>query len=211
MVAVSLKLQDVPCICIGGGRIAERRIQRLLKAGARVTVISPTLTPTLENLVVQEKLIWQNKPYCEGCLWTSRLVIIATGDVEINTVAAREARRLGALINRVDAPEDCDFTFPAEVAFDSFTLSITTGRQSPRLNKLLRQEIEERYAPVASILPKLGQWRRELQRILPTSEAREQFWQTYFGKNELQLIIEGRGPEVEARIEHAISCLRIKS
>ena len=82
---------------------------------------------------------------------------------------------------------------------------------SPRVSRLLRQDIERRYAVLAEWLPQIRLWRQELQQLLQTPKDREQFWRTYLGESEFIQVLEGQGDSVKENIVHAISRIRAES
>lgn len=95
--------------------MAARRIAVLLDFGCNVTVVSPACLPALEELAASGRIRWIRRGYQPGDCAGARIALIAADDPEVNRLAAEEARRAGALVNRADAPEDCDFYFPGIV------------------------------------------------------------------------------------------------
>lgn len=94
-------------LVIGGGTVGLRRAEVLARFGAEVTVVSPALSREVERIHhIQRK-------YAPGDLEGAFLAVAAADDPQVNEAAGREARRLGVLFNRSDAPADCDFFFPA--------------------------------------------------------------------------------------------------
>ena len=88
---VFLDLQGKPCVVIGGGEVAERKIQGLLECQARVTVISPTLTPRIRDQASSSELQWRDREYAEGDLDGVFLAIAATDQRAVNVAIADEA------------------------------------------------------------------------------------------------------------------------
>lgn len=102
-----IDLTGKPVTIIGGGKIALRRAEVLLRFGAKVTVVSPALDHPLEGIVHHPR------PYETGDLAGAFLAIAATDDGTVNDAAEAEARALGILFNRADDQRRCDFFFPA--------------------------------------------------------------------------------------------------
>lgn len=102
-----IDLTGKPVTIIGGGKIALRRAEVLLRFGAAVTVVSPALDHPLEGIV------HHSRPYETGDLASAFLAIAATDDRAVNDAAEAEARTLGILFNRADDQTRCDFFFPA--------------------------------------------------------------------------------------------------
>ena len=94
-------------LVIGGGTVGLRRAEVLARFGAEVTVVSPTLSREVE------RIRHIPRKYTLGDLEGAFLAVAASDDPQVNEAAGREARRLGVIFNRSDAPADCDFFFPA--------------------------------------------------------------------------------------------------
>ena len=94
-------------LVIGGGTVGLRRAEVLARFGAEVTVVSPTLSREVE------RIRHIPRKYTLGDLEGAFLAVSASDDPQVNEAAGREARQLGVLFNRSDAPADCDFFFPA--------------------------------------------------------------------------------------------------
>jgi uroporphyrin-III C-methyltransferase/precorrin-2 dehydrogenase/sirohydrochlorin ferrochelatase len=99
---VGLRLHDRRVVVVGGGQVAHRRVAGLLEAGARVTVISPELTPALEALVEPGRLSWVPLPYTPGDLAGAWYVVAATDDPAVNAAVAVEAEQNRVFCARAD-------------------------------------------------------------------------------------------------------------
>src|SRR5512147_267573 len=110
---IYLQLQDRSCVVVGGGKVAEGKVEGLLAAGAIVTVISPDLTPHLQGLVNQNEIRHIARPYERGDLAGAFVVICATDRPEINHQVWQEASAHGQLVNVVDDLPRCNFIAPA--------------------------------------------------------------------------------------------------
>ena len=138
-------------------------------------------------------------------------MLLATSDSELNAKCAQKARDLGALVNRADDRSDCDFTFPATVVVGDLEFAIFTGRVSPRLSRLIKKDLANRYEAVAEMLPALRAMRKTVRELLATPAEREEFWQKYLGQEELIKIIEGDWKCVEDILSDEINRIRSKS
>ena len=171
---IFLNLAHRRCLVVGGGVVAERKVQGLLEANARVVVVSPSLTDSLRRWASEGVI--GHVPRCfrdddiDGCA----LVIGATDQVEVNREVAMAARRRGIWVNIVDTPAACDFIAPAVVRRGEVQIAISTGGKSPTLAKRLREGLEEligpEYGEVAEIL---GALREAIRRQEKTPEARK--------------------------------------
>ena len=142
-----VKLDGRRCLVVGGGPIAESKVDSLLAAGARVTVVSPALTEKLERLHRQGAFDWHARRFEGTDLQKAFLVIAATSDDATNDAVYREADRTGILCNAVDQPPRCHFYFPAVVQRGDLQIAISTAGRSPSLAQRLRKEFEAQFGP----------------------------------------------------------------
>lgn len=127
--------------------MGERKVQDLLEAGARVTVVSPELTPTLAKLAHQGRLRHLKCNFTPEHLEGMVLVVGATDDPEVNARVSAAAQARGIWVNIADAPELCTFIVPAQVRRDPLTIAISTGGASPALARRLREDLEAFFGP----------------------------------------------------------------
>ena len=153
---IVLDIKARRCVVVGGGPVAIRRARSLLEAGGDVRVIAPQLSADLSSLPIE--LI--KRPYQHGDLAGAWLVIIASNDREVNESAAREAREVGAFINRADDPGAGDFTVPAHAHHGPITLAVDTGGVSAAAAAAIRDELSMALNPDWSRLIELASpWR----------------------------------------------------
>ncbi len=189
-----LDLRDKPVTVIGGGAVAERKVEQLLASGARVTVISPDLTDALRDLAARHTIEHLQRAYEPGDVAGAGLAIAATGDVAVNRQAATEARTLGVWVNAVDDVEYCDFIAPAVVEQGDITVAISTGGRSPAMARFLRRQVEAfltgDYAALLTIAEDVrARLRREGRPASPEA------WQQALDGGVWQLVNQGRAGE----------------
>jgi precorrin-2 dehydrogenase/sirohydrochlorin ferrochelatase len=142
-----VKLAGRNCVVVGGGAIAESKVESLLASGAVVTIVSPTLTPKLQLLQSDGSLTGIARAFDPTDLDGSFLVIAATSDDRVNELVFREAERRGVLCNAVDQPPRCHFYFPSVVRRGPLQIAISTNGLSPSLAARLRAEFEREFGP----------------------------------------------------------------
>jgi len=142
-----VKLAGRSCVVVGGGAIAESKVESLLASDAAVIVVSPTLTAKLQHQHSIGSLSWMPRRFDPTDLDGAFLVIAATSDDNINELVFREAERRGILCNAVDQPPRCHFYFPAVVRRGALQIAISTGGLSPSLASRLRAEFEREFGP----------------------------------------------------------------
>jgi precorrin-2 dehydrogenase/sirohydrochlorin ferrochelatase len=153
------------CVVVGGGRVAERKIRSLRKAGATVKVVSPRLTGGLKRLKAAKRIDHRCRTYRRGDLKTAYLAVAATDDRRTNEKVFREASALRIPVNTVDDPVHCSFIVPAVISRGDILIAISTGGQSPGLAKALRVRLEREIGPeYPALLKMIGAVRK---RIIP--------------------------------------------
>lgn len=138
-----LDLKGRLCVVVGGGRVAERKIRSLLKAGARVEVVSPQLTPSLCRFREKDKIIHIPHSYRARTLDGAFLAIAATDDRTTNERVFRDGNKKGMLINIVDDPSHCNFIVPSVVKKGDLLIAISTSGKSPAMARILRRKLEK--------------------------------------------------------------------
>ena len=211
MITVGISLKGRFCLVVGGGEVALRRIKKLIDEGAQILVVSPDVLPEIATYHEEGTLQWVAKPYNSEYMVGQQFVIIATDNSVVNAQVMEDAQNVQAFINRADVKDDSTWVFGSAAAMGDLEISIFTNQVSPRVSRLLRQDIEKRYGILAEWLPLIRLWREELQNILGTPKEREQFWRTYLGESEFIQILEGQGDSVKENIVHAISRIRSES
>jgi len=137
-----IELRNRPVLVVGGGPIAERKVDSLLQAEAAVTLVAPDLTAHLKQLAAAGSIRTERRKFEEADLENVLLVISATDDVETQERVAALARAHGILINTVDQPRLCDFIVPAIVRHGDVIAAISTSGKSPALAAALKSKIE---------------------------------------------------------------------
>lgn len=138
-------LSQKPTVVIGGGLVAERKINTLLESESRIAVISPKTTDELVKLASEEKISILDRNYQTGDLKNYFLVIIATDNSETNLQIYEDVNHKTQFVNIVDAPELCTFIVPATIDRGLLHIAVSTKGASPGLSKKIREELEEKY------------------------------------------------------------------
>lgn len=183
---IFLELKKRPCLVIGGGEVACRKVVALVSCGARVQVVSPTGGNGLRRLVQEGKVHWIQRPFRPADLKRVELVVAATDSQAINDQVYRLARRKGIWVNVVDQPKLCSFIVPSVVRRGKLTLAISTGGASPALSKWIRRDLESRYGPeFGRLLSGMKKAREEVKQkvkgVFKRKRLFEEALKAYFG------------------------------
>jgi len=138
-----LRLSDRPVLVVGGGTVAARKVESLVAAGARVTVVAPSVNDEVAAMPVTV----ERRAFVEGDVDGAWLVIAATNDSTVNAAvaAACEVRRV--FVNAVDDPPNASAFFGGLIRRGPFTIAISSRGESPALTRLLREVIESALPP----------------------------------------------------------------
>ena len=202
---VYLQLHEQPCVVIGGGNIAEGKAEGLLAAGARVTVISPDLTPRLREMAQQGQIVYLARTYQPGDLSGAFLVICATDQADINQQVWQEASANGQLVNVVDDTPRCNFIAPAILRKGDLTIAISTGGKAPALAVRLKEQLQAQIGPeYERFLQLAGELRKPLAQHVPDFETRKALWYELVDSDALDLLARGDEPAAVERISQVV-------
>ena len=139
---IFLEMEGRPCLVIGGGKEAQRKVTGLMAAGGRVTVIAPKLTRDLQAMLAAGDIECVQREYQDGDVEGYDVCMVATDDGAVNGDVAAEGKRRGIWVNAADDTKNCDFILPAVIRRGSITIAASTGGTSPALARRLREELE---------------------------------------------------------------------
>ena len=192
---IYLQLNEQPCIVIGGGKIAEGKVDGLLAANAKVKIISPELTSQLHDLVKQNQIEYTPREYKVGDLSGAFMVICATDQTEINHQVWQEASANQQLVNVVDDTPRCNFIAPAILRKGDLNIAISTGGKAPALAVRLKERLQKEIGPqYERFLELSGQLREPLARHIPDFETRKKLWYELVDSDILELLSQDNEP-----------------
>ncbi|PWT92361.1 MAG: siroheme synthase [Proteobacteria bacterium] len=142
---IFLKLAGRMVLVVGGGTVAEAKIQGLLAAGAGIRVVAPQITPQIAEWVRLGRIEWLPRTFAPDDLLGSHMVIAATSAPGVNNTVFREAEARRILCNAVDDNKNCHFYYGAVVRRGDLQIAISTNGKSPALAHRLRKELERAY------------------------------------------------------------------
>lgn len=200
---VNLVVAGRRCVVVGAGRIAARKIEALVDAGANVEVIAVEAGAEVRAWTDQGRLTLVERAFAPSDLDDAWLATTATGVAEVDrsVFEAGEARRVW--VNSADDPANCSFTLTSVVRQGDLVVTIGTGGRSPALATWLRRRLGEELGPeYATLLDVLSEAREELRAEGRSSE--EPDWQSALDSGMLDLI---RAGNVEEAKEILRACL----
>lgn len=201
---IVLDLRGRSCLVVGGGPVAERKVEGLLETGAAVTVVSPRLTPRLRDWIGRRRCRYLAREYRARDVTGRTVVLVATDDARVTARVQRDAGRLGVLVNAADDPTRCDFFLPAILRRGGLTVAVSTGGASPALARAVRDELErlvpESYALLLEVVAGVrAQVRRRAARV-PSSR-----WLEAIDGRLRALVADGRAAEATALLSRRLA------
>ncbi|MCX7098160.1 MAG: siroheme synthase CysG [Methylococcales bacterium] len=206
---VFVNLKDQPCLVIGAGEIAARKIELLAKAHAKITVIANKISPQVLGLVASCQLDVIQKTFAPDDLRGYRLVVSATDNRETNKLVAQTATEQNILVNVVDSPELCSFIFPAIIDRSPIIAAVSSGGAAPVLARLLRAKIETIIPPAYGRLAQLAEkFRSAVKQHIKEPAQRRIFWENCFQGTVAELVFSGNEQAAEQQIQDELNDTR---
>lgn len=199
-------LAGQPCLVVGGGEVARRKVAQLLDAGAEVTVNAPALGEALAAWETAGRIRVARRCFDASLVPAALLVIAATDDPATNHAVAAAARANLRLCNVVDDPAASTFISPSIVDRSPVVVAVSSGGQAPVLARMVRQQIE-RLLPLRlkDLGEWAGRWRATVRGRLPETAARRRFWERAFGGELGAQVLAGRMEAADAALEAALA------
>jgi uroporphyrin-III C-methyltransferase/precorrin-2 dehydrogenase/sirohydrochlorin ferrochelatase len=202
---IFLNIKGEPCLVVGGGEVAARKVQTLLRAGGKLTVVAPELGTALAEMAQTGAVAWRNKTFTPKDIAGFRLVIAATDDSAVNTAVSKAAQARHVPVNVVDRPALCSFIFPALVDRSPVVLAVSSGGASPVLARVLKARLETLIPPAYGRLAELAErFRSRAKQALREPGARRKFWETVLQGPVADLVLAGRENEAAEELERAL-------
>lgn len=204
---ISLKLQQQPCLIVGGGHIAYRKAVLLQKAGAVISVVAPEIEASLLEIVQATAGQYVQAPFnSEIPLRSYRLVIAATNDARVNRQVFEDCEAENVLVNSVDDPPHCRFMVPAIIDRSPLIISVASNGTSPVLSRQIRTQLE---ATIPHGMGKLaefsGKWRSAVKAKITNPDERRIFWEDLYASPLKEQVFNDNLAEADRLIEQALN------
>ncbi len=208
---IFLNIKDQPCLVIGAGQVAARKIFMLIRANGKVTVISPELSSEIAKLAEQGEINYIKAEFKSGDVSDYCVVIAATNSRSVNQRVYEEASAKNIPVNVVDTPEFCTFITPSVIDRDPVQIAISTGGSSPVLARLLRSKLET-FIPAA--YGRLGQlvesYRDRVKEIFShNSNHIRGFWEQVLDGSIADMLISGKDADAKKALEEAVKAAKV--
>lgn len=207
---IFLDADQINALVVGGGDVAARKIELLLKTTSKITVMSELLAPSVERLIKTENLTWLQHNYQTGLMNKINLVIAATDNEAVNAQVHQEATLNKILVNVVDQPELCSYITPAIIDRSPMIVAICSSGSAPILVRMLREQIEKwlpaGYGKLADFSLK---FRDHVKARIKGLRNRRTFWEQTLRGEIGQEILSGKTTSAEqkliASLKHSVA------
>ncbi len=200
-----LRLQDQKVLVVGGGQVAVRKVDMLLRSGAIVRLVAQNLDPALTKTLTQTRHEILQRRFQPEDIDGVRLVVAATNDKAVNLQVYEEARQRFVPVNVVDNPAMCDFIFPSIVDRSPVIVAVSSGGNSPVLARLLRSRLET-FIPsgFGNLAELLGNYREKVKQGIPSMSQRMRFWESVMNGPVAEQMMSGKKDKAEQLLDAAL-------
>lgn len=177
-----LKLENKLCVVIGGGTVAERKVQDLLECGGTVKIISIVISDELKNISKNNQNITIiERPFNDSDLEGAYIAIAATNDPELNSYIAGACERSGIPVNIVDNAILSTFIIPSTLWRDDLSISVSSGGRFAGLSKKIKEDLEKLFPPDSKeLIDQLVKLREKIKTEILDEKKRQKFWNDFF-------------------------------
>jgi uroporphyrin-III C-methyltransferase/precorrin-2 dehydrogenase/sirohydrochlorin ferrochelatase len=199
---VFLRVKGQPCLVVGGGEVAFRKVHSLMRAGAKVTVVSPNLIEGLLAMALDGRISHLEKPFEVSDLSGSVLVVSATNDASVNQEVYEAAQLRSLPVNVVDCPELCSFIFPAIIDRSPLVIAVSSGGASPVLARTVRARLELLFPKAYGQLAAFAEARRSITKSrIEEPTKRRRFWERVLSGPLRDQVLTGQIDEAAHRFD----------
>ncbi len=202
---VFMNLRGQSCLVAGEENKAYHKILLLLKAEARVYLLTQSPCRRIRELFHQNRLVSVDEPLEKLELSRFRLVICASENSALNELLARRAMELNIPVNVVDQPDLCTFTIPSIVDRSPLIVAVSSSGKSPTLSKFVRRKIEallpHTYGPLTEML---GNFRKQTRNRTSDYSEKKRFWERLLSGPLVDLFLSGKEQTARDVMQHEL-------
>ena len=202
---IFINIRKKPCLVIGGGDIALRKINLLLKAQAKVICLSPLFCKGIKNLSKDGHITLINKSFDQTDIKDYSIIIAATDDSSVNSSISAIAQVKKIPVNVVDSPELSSFIMPSIVDRSPLIIAVSSSGKAPVLSRIIRAKLETVIPSAYGILADIaGEYRQKVKDRFSTIKDRRAFWEAVFSGVIAEKVFSGRISEAKEDIQRQL-------
>lgn len=205
LLPIFVDIKDQPCLLVGGGKVAARKLNMLCKAQADTTVIALDLCNNAKALCDKYQVHVEMREFVESDVGGQRLVIAATDDSDLNQRISNIAKQKSILVNVADDFTQGDVVLPSVIDRDPIQIAITTGGASPVLARMLRSNLERctpaMYGELAALVEK---YRHQVSEHIHDETLRRRFWEEVLQGPIAEMVFAGQLEAADEALKHKL-------
>ena len=202
---IFIDIKQKPCLVVGGGDIAYRKMSLLLKANAQITCFDQSACANVQALADQGKITLIKRNFEAGDINTQTLIISATNNTQVNAQVSKLAHSVNIPVNVVDSPDLCSFIMPSIVDRSPIIIAISSAGKTPVLARLIRAKLESTIPHAYGKLAELaGSFRDQVKAKFTNIEDRRFFWERAFSGIIAEKVFSGRVDEAKADMQQQL-------
>lgn len=201
---VFLRLAGRTVLMAGAGRVASRRVERLLSSGAHIRVVAPQASEPILRWAQADRLEWHERCVAAADVADCDLVFAATDDPQVNRMIAEAARSQGIRVQQADDAQASDFLVPAVIERGPLQVAVSSDGAAPTLSRRLGAQLETWIPRAYGDLARLaGQFRPQVKARVPSAD-RATFWHHVFDGPIAEQVFAGRYEQARAALSSVL-------
>ncbi len=199
---IFINIRQRPCLVIGGGDIALRKINLLIKAQAKVYCLSPLFCEGIVNLYKNGIVNLIDKSFEPNDIKDYAIIIASTDDSSVNSLISQLAKQAKIPVNVVDSPELSSFIMPSIVDRSPVIIAVSSAGKAPVLARLIRAKLETVIPSAYGVLAEIaGEYRKKVKDRFANIKDRRAFWESTFSGVIAEKVFSGRVDEAKDDID----------
>ncbi|MBC3766243.1 siroheme synthase CysG [Neptunicella marina] len=195
---IFLNADHLHCLVVGGGEVAARKIELLLKTNAKVTVVTKQACDTVSGFAEQGKISLDLRAFSDSDIQQKQLIFVATDDHQLNRDIATLAKHHNIPVNVVDSTELCGFITPSIIDRDPLLVALSSSGTAPVLLRYLRQKLESWIPTHFSRLARFSdRFRDKVKTRFESVNQRRAFWEQVIEGPIGENVLAGREQQAE--------------
>ncbi len=195
---IFIDIKQKPCLVVGGGDIAYRKMTLLLKAHAQVICIDQSACQSVQELADKGRITLIQRNFETSDVNGQTLIISATDNSELNVQVSQLAHEANIPVNVVDSPDLCSFIMPSIVDRSPIVIAISSAGKAPVLARLIRAKLESTIPHAYGKLAELaGNFRDQVKAKFSNIEDRRYFWERVFSGIVAEKVFSGKVDEAQ--------------
>lgn len=200
-----IDIKNKPCLVVGGGKVAARKLKMLCKAEATLTVVAPAICDEIRLLCEQHSLNAHLRKFSDTDINNQSIIIAATNDAPLNKHISDIAKQKNIFVNVADDFKRGDIVLPSVIDRDPIQIAVTTGGTSPVLARILRRNLERctpaAYGSLASLAEK---YRNKTAQMISDEDFRRRFWEEVLQGPIAEMVLAGKLDAAEETLQRKL-------